>query len=46
MYVATGGPKVKWGGTDFKWGGQAPLPPPLATAVVPGEVVHTKHSVH
>jgi len=20
MYVATKGPKVKWGGTDFKWG--------------------------
>ena len=32
MYVATGGPNVKWGGTDFKWGGRAPLPP-LATAL-------------
>jgi len=20
MYVATGGPNVKWGGTDLKWG--------------------------
>jgi len=28
IYVATGGPNVKWGGTDFKWGGRAPLPPP------------------
>ena len=26
MYVATGGPNVKWGVTDFKWG--ALLPPP------------------
>jgi len=33
MYVATGGPNVKWGGTDFKWGGRAPLAPPLATAL-------------
>ena len=34
MYVATGGPNVKWGGTDFKWGGRAPLSPQLATALV------------
>jgi len=27
MYVATGGPNVKWGGTDLKWGGRAPLAP-------------------
>ena len=32
MYVATGGPNVKWGGTHFKWGVRAPLAPPLATA--------------
>jgi len=35
MYAATGGPNVKWGGTDFKWGSRAPLPPPLATALIP-----------
>ena len=33
IYVATGGPNVKWGGTDFKCGGRAPLPPPLATTL-------------
>jgi len=33
MYVATGGPNVKWRGTDFKWGGRAPLAPLLATTL-------------
>jgi len=27
MYVATGGPNVKWGGTDFKWGAGHHWPP-------------------
>jgi len=27
MYVATGGPNVKWGGTDFKWGARHHWPP-------------------
>jgi len=36
MYVATGGPNVKWGGTDLKWGGRAPLAPPLATTMQVG----------
>jgi len=35
MYVANGGPNVKWGGTDFKSGCRAPLAPPLATALGP-----------
>jgi len=39
MYVATGGPNVKWGGTDLKWGGRAPLAPPLATALAMRTIV-------
>jgi len=39
MYVATGGPNVKWGGTDLKWGGRAPLAPPLATALAMRAIV-------
>ena len=27
MYVATGGPNVKWGGTYFKWGAGHHGPP-------------------
>ena len=27
MYVANGGPNVKWGGTDFKWGAEHHWPP-------------------
>jgi len=27
MYVANGGPNMKWGGTDFKWGGGHHRPP-------------------
>jgi len=33
MYVATGGPDVKWGSTDFKWGGPGTTAPRLATAL-------------
>ena len=41
MYVATGGPNVKWGGTDFKWEGRAPLAP-LATALTSAQFTTAK----
>ena len=37
MYVATGGPNVKWGGTNFKWG-------PGTTGPVPGGLIPPKQS--
>jgi len=45
IYAATGGQNVKLGGTDFKWEEQAPLAPPLATAL---DAVkrHSSHPVY
>jgi len=33
MYVATGGPNVKWGGHRFQMGGPGTTDPPMATAL-------------